>query len=54
MATSDNSLVEMTHAVTPYAGDDDVPDETFRDTSFRVSSRYWRLAGPSESSTASP
>ena len=32
MATSENPLLEMTDAMTPYAGDEDVPDETYRDT----------------------
>ena len=32
MATSDNPLLDMTDAMTPYAGDADVPDETYRDT----------------------
>ncbi|MGI9612622.1 MAG: nitroreductase family protein [Acidimicrobiales bacterium] len=32
MATSGNPLVDMTDAITPHAGDEDVPDETFRET----------------------
>ena len=32
MAKSGNPLVDMTGAVTPFAGDEDVPDEAFRDT----------------------
>lgn len=31
MATSENPLLEMTEAMTPYAGDEDAPDETFLD-----------------------
>ncbi|MFW2383639.1 MAG: nitroreductase family protein [Acidimicrobiales bacterium] len=32
MATSENPLLEMTGAMNPHDGDEDVPDKTFRDT----------------------
>ena len=40
MVTSDNPLLTMTDAMTPYGGDTAVPDETYRDTAFPVSNRH--------------
>ena len=39
MSTARNPLLNMTDAMTPYAGDEDVPDESFRDTALPGFSR---------------